>query len=414
MKILLGVTGGIAAYKAAELVRSLQQRGVDVQIAMTASAEEFIRPLTFAALSGHPVLGSLWQPDTQSSDADFDIEHIAIAQQIDALVIAPCTANTLAKLANGLADDLISTVYLATRSPVLIAPAMNVTMWNHPATQGNLRTLEARGAQIVAPGSGYLACGMTGGGRLAEVETIADAVLKLPGAASRSAASIAVGNMSPTQDLLGETILITAGGTREPIDAVRFIGNRSSGKMGHAVAEQAASRGASVILVTASLLPAGGCEIIRVSTAEEMLHAVVESLPRASIVVKAAAVADFRPVAKAAGKLRRGGNLTLDLEPTPDVLAEIIARKAAGTLVVGFAAETENILANGSQKLRRKGVDALFVNDVSMPGVGFDGDRNEGYWLTESETTRLPQASKRELAGLILDRVLALKRLQAV
>ena len=414
MKILLGVTGGIAAYKAAELVRSLQQRGVDVQIAMTASAEEFIRPLTFAALSGHPVLGGLWQPDTQSSDADFDIEHIAIAQQIDALVIAPCTANTLAKLANGLADDLISTVYLATKAPVLIAPAMNVAMWNHPATQTNLRTLEARGAQIVAPGSGYLACGMTGGGRLAEVETIADAVLKLPGAASRSAASIAVGNMSPTQDLLGETILITAGGTREPIDAVRFIGNRSSGKMGHAVAEQAASRGASVILVTASLLPAGGCEIIRVSTAEEMLHAVVESLPRASIVVKAAAVADFRPVAKAAGKLRRGGNLTLDLEPTPDVLAEIIARKAAGTLVVGFAAETENILANGSQKLRRKGVDALFVNDVSMPGVGFDGDRNEGYWLTESETTRLPQASKRELAGLILDRVLALKRLQAV
>ena len=220
--------------------------------------------------------------------------------------------------------------------------------------------------------------------------------------------------MSPSQDLIGETILITAGGTREPIDAVRFIGNRSSGKMGHAVAEEAAARGAKVILITASPLPAVGCEVVRVSTTEEMLNAVIEALPRATVVVKAAAVADFRPIAKSPGKLRRGGNLTLELEPTPDILAEITARKSPGTLVVGFAAETENILANGSQKLHRKGVDALFVNDVSIPGVGFDADRNEGYWLTESETTRLPQASKRELAGLILDRVVALKRLQAV
>jgi len=414
MKILLGVTGGIAAYKAAELVRALQQRGVDVQVAMTAAAEEFVRPLTFAALSGHPVLGSLWQPDSQSTDSDFDIEHIAIAQQIDALVIAPCTANTLAKLANGLADDLISTVYLATQAPVLIAPAMNVNMWNHAATQANLRTLEVRGAKIIAPGSGYLACGMTGGGRLAEVETIADAVLQLAGAPSQSASSIEVGSTPPTLDLLGETILITAGGTREPIDAVRFLGNRSSGKMGHALAEEAAARGATVILVTASPLPAEGCQIIRVSTTEEMLNAVVESLPRATVVIKAAAVADFRPVAQAVGKLRRGGNLTLELEPTPDILAEITARKPPGTLVVGFAAETEDILANGSQKLRRKGVDALFVNDVSIPGVGFDADRNEGYWLTESETTRLPQGTKRQLAGLILDRVLALKQAQSV
>jgi len=414
MKILLGVTGGIAAYKAAELVRALQQRGVDVQVAMTAAAEEFVRPLTFAALSGHPVLGSLWQPDSQSTDSDFDIEHIAIAQQIDALVIAPCTANTLAKLANGLADDLISTVYLATQAPVLIAPAMNVNMWNHAATQANLRTLEVRGAKIIAPGSGYLACGMTGGGRLAEVETIADAVLQLAGAPSQSASSIEVGSTPPALDLLGETILITAGGTREPIDAVRFLGNRSSGKMGHALAEEAAARGATVILVTASPLPAEGCQIIRVSTTEEMLNAVVESLPRATVVIKAAAVADFRPVAQAVGKLRRGGNLTLELEPTPDILAEITARKPPGTLVVGFAAETEDILANGSQKLRRKGVDALFVNDVSIPGVGFDADRNEGYWLTESETTRLPQGTKRQLAGLILDRVLALKQAQSV
>jgi len=404
MKILLGVTGGIAAYKAAELVRSLQQRGVDVQVAMTAAAEEFVRPLTFAALTGHPVLGSLWQPETQSADPDFDIEHIAIAQQIDALVIAPCTANTLAKLANGLADDLISTVYLATESPVLIAPAMNVNMWNHPATQANLATLEARGAQIIAPGSGYLACGMTGGGRLAEVETIADAVITL---CPIHRSPIAMSGTLP--DLLGETILITAGGTREPIDAVRFIGNRSSGKMGHALAEEAASRGANVILITASPLPAAGCEIIRVATTEEMLNAVVESLPRASVVIKAAAVADFRPIAKAAGKLRRGGNLTLELEPTPDILAEITARRTPGTLVVGFAAETENILANGQEKLHRKGVDALFVNDVSTPGVGFDADHNAGYWLTGSETTRLPRSTKRQLAGLILDRIVVLK-----
>ena len=237
MRVLLGVTGGIAAYKAAELVRLLQQRGIDVQVAMTPSAEEFVRPLTFAALTGHPVPGSLWQPATQSDSANFDIEHIAIAQEIDSLVIAPCTANTLAKLANGLADDLISTVYLATQAPVFIAPAMNVNMWNHPATQANLETLEARGAQIIAPESGYLACGMTGGGRLADLETIAEAI---------------VTRLTRAQDLTGETILITAGGTREPIDAVRFLGNRSGGKMGHALAEEAASRGARVILVTAS------------------------------------------------------------------------------------------------------------------------------------------------------------------
>ena len=413
MKILLGVTGGIAAYKAAELVRSLQQRGLDVQVAMTGSAEEFIRPLTFAALTGHPVLGSLWQPQAVSSqlaslqleNQPFDIEHITTAQQIDGLVIAPCTANTLAKLANGLADDLISTVYLATQAPVLIAPAMNVNMWNHPATQANLRTLEARGAQIIAPGSGYLACGMTGGGRLAEVETIAGAVTNL--SSFRAAGGPA--SSASSQDLLGETILITAGGTREPIDAVRFIGNRSSGKMGHALAEEAASRGATVILITASPLPAAGCQIIRVSTTEEMLKAVLEALARATVIIKTAAVADFRPVAKAPGKLRRGGNLTLELEPTPDILAEIVSRRTPGTLVVGFAAETANVLANGQKKLHRKGVDALFVNDVSSADVGFDADQNEGYWLTESETTRLPQASKRKLAGVILDRILALK-----
>jgi len=399
MKILLGVTGGIAAYKAAELVRSLQQRGVDVQVAMTPAAEEFVRPLTFAALTGHQVLGSLWKPQAESSqNHSFEIEHIAIAQQIDALVIAPATANTLARLANGLADDLISTVYLATEAPVLIAPAMNVNMWNHAATQANIRTLEARGAQIIAPGSGYLACGMTGGGRLAEVEAIADVV---------------VARFTRTQDLLGETILITAGGTREPIDAVRFLGNRSSGKMGHALAEEAASRGATVILVTASPLAAAGCEILRVTTTDEMLRAVLEHLPRATMVVMAAAVADFRPTAIAPGKLRRGGNLTLELEPTPDILAQVVAHRSPGTLVLGFAAETEDILASGRQKLQRKGVDALFVNDVSNPEEGFDADHNSGFWLTPSDSVELTRDSKRGLAGKILDRARALKKLQA-
>ena len=386
MRVLLGVTGGIAAYKAAELVRLLQQRGIDVQVAMTASAEEFVRPLTFAALTGHQVLGSLWEPATQSDEPNFDIEHVTIAQQIDALVIAPCTANTLAKVANGLADDLLSTVYLATQAPVLIAPAMNVNMWNHPATQANVRALESRSVRIIAPDSGYLACGMTGGGRLADLETIADAVLKLPGAPPQSAPSIEVGS----HDLQSETILITAGGTREPIDAVRFLGNRSSGKMGHALAEEAASRGAKVILVTASPLPAAGCEIVRVSTTEEMLQAVLAHLPGATMVIGAAAVADFRPVTTASGKIRRGANLTLELEPTPD------------------------ILANGRAKLVRKGADALFVNDVSNPAHGFDADHNAGFWITPTEAVELPQLSKRALAGELLTRAVALKRLQHV
>ena len=397
MRVLLGVTGGIAAYKAAELVRLLQQRGIDVQVAMTASAEEFVRPLTFAALTGHQVLGSLWQPATQSDEPDFDIEHVTIAQQIDALVIAPCTANTLAKLANGLADDLLSTVYLATHAAVFIAPAMNVNMWNHPATQANLRSLESRGVHIIAPDSGYLACGMTGGGRLAELETIADAV---------------VTRLTKIRDLQNETVLITAGGTREPIDAVRFLGNRSSGKMGHALAEEAASRGAKVILVTASPLPAVGCEIVRVSTTEEMLQAVLEHLPQATMVIGAAAVADFRPVTTAPGKLRRGANLTLELEPTPDILAHVITHRAPGTRVIAFAAETEDILANGRAKLLRKGADALFVNDVSNPAHGFDADHNAGFWITPAEAVELPQSSKRTLAGEILTRALVLKRLQ--
>ncbi len=394
MKILMGVCGGVAAYKAAELVRAMQQRGADVRVAMTHSAEEFIRPLTFAALSGHPVYGSLWQ----AAEEGRGIEHITVAQEIDALVIAPATANMLAKLAHGLADDFISTVYLATRAPVVVAPAMNVSMWEHAATQANVRTLEERGVRIVAPDSGYLACGMTGGGRLAQIESIADAAIAVATPSQK---------MEPFEmghpELRGETVLVTAGGTREPVDAVRFLGNRSSGRMGHALAVEAIARGARVLLVTASDLPPPGCEIVRVGTAREMRDAVMERLAEATVLIMAAAVADFRPVSATEGKIRRGGGMTLELEPTEDILAEVMARRAPGTIVVGFAAETEDVLANGRRKLARKGVDALVVNDVSREGLGFDSARNAGWWLTASDTVRFEPSDKRIMAARILE-----------
>ncbi len=398
MKVLLGVTGGIAAYKAAELTRLLQVAEVEVQVAMTASAEEFVRPLTFAALTGKQVLGSLWQPPT-SGEGEFAIEHIAIAQAIDALVVAPATANSLAKLAHGLADDLLSTVYLATRAPVIVAPAMNVNMWNHPATEANLRTLEQRGVEIVPPGAGYLACGMTGSGRLANVETIAAAVL-----AQLRRGRHAVG------DLAGEHILVTAGGTREAIDPVRFLGNRSSGKMGHALAAAAAARGAKVTLVTASRLdgPAGQ-HTVRVDTAAEMRAAVLEHLGQATVVIGAAAVADFRVREVSPVKLRRDGRLTLELEATEDILAEVAERRRPGTLVIAFAAETTDLAANARAKLLRKGVDALVANDVSGAGIGFDAERNAGLWLTRETTEELGESSKRLMADRILDRVQVLR-----
>ncbi len=405
MRVLLGVTGGIAAYKAAELTRLLQAAEVEVQVAMTAAAEEFVRPLTFAALTGRQVLGSLWQPQATSGpqaqgEGEFAIEHIAVAQAIDALVIAPATANSLAKLAHGLADDLISTVYLATEAPVIVAPAMNVNMWNHPATQANLRVLEGRGVEIVPPGAGYLACGMTGSGRLAEVEAIAAAVLA---------------RLASRQDLSGEHVLVTAGGTREAIDPVRFLGNRSSGKMGHALAESAAARGARVTLVTASSLDGPpGQETVRVNTAAEMRAAVLERLDVATVVIGAAAVADFRVRETSPEKLRRVGRMTLELEATEDILAEAAQRRRPGTLVIAFAAETADLVANARAKLLRKGVDAIVVNDVSAAGLGFDSERNAGMWLTRETAEELGESSKREMAERILDRVRCLRAPRAV
>ncbi len=397
MKVTVGVSGGIAAYKAAELVRALQKQALDVQVVMTEAAQRFVQPLTFAALTGHQVITSLWDsPDTAEHEAS-SIEHMDAAQTTDALVVAPATANVLAKFAHGIADDFLTTLYLATTAPVIVAPAMNVNMWQHPATQANLETLAARNVRIVAPDSGYLACGMIGAGRLAEIDAIAEAVL---------------GVLHHRNDLAGETVMVTAGGTREALDPVRFLGNRSSGKMGYAMAEAAQRRGARVILVTAptALRVPAGCEAVTVITTEEMRQAVLDRLDQATIVIKAAAVADYRPRVQAGQKLRRSGPLTLELEPTQDILAEVVERRRPDMLVIGFAAETEDVLAHGRDKLLRKGADAIVLNDVSREGVGFDSERNAVTFLTRERAIELPEMTKRELADHILDEILALRR----
>ena len=319
-----------------------------------------------------------------------------MAQSIDALVVAPCTADTLAKFAHGHADDFLSTLYLATPAPVVLAPAMNVEMWQHPATQENLQTLRQRGVRIVEPDSGYLACGMVGAGRLAEPEAIASATLAVLGV---------------IRDLAAETLLITAGPTREPVDPVRFLGNRSSGKMGYALAEAALRRGAKVIVVSGpvALEPPAGVELVQVETAEQMKDAALARAPEASVIIAAAAVSDFRLRSIAQQKIKRNGPMTLDLEATPDILAELVTRRRAEQVLVGFAAETQNVLENGRLKLRKKGVDAVVVNDVSKPEIGFDSDRNEVTILTADDEISLPENSKSKIAHRILDVVLKLK-----
>jgi phosphopantothenoylcysteine decarboxylase / phosphopantothenate---cysteine ligase len=394
--ILLGVCGGIAAYKSAELVRALQRQGMQVRVVMTKAAEEFIRPLTFASLTSHKVFTDLWEPQAETEDNELLIEHIAQAQWADLLLIAPATANTMAKLAHGLADDFLSSAYLANTAPVVFAPAMNVNMWSHPATQANLLTLQQRGHRIVAPESGYLACGMTGSGRFPEIDVIVEAVLN---------------ELQAPRDLAKETILITAGGTREPIDPVRFLGNRSSGRMGYALAEAAQRRGARVILVTAptALAVPEGCEVARVTTAAEMQAAVLQRLPEATAVIKAAAVADFRMKQTATHKLERSGSLTLELEPTEDIVRHIVEARRPGTLVIAFAAEMGANLERAREKLLRKGADAIVVNDISQEGLGFDSDRNAATLLTRVQSIDLPESSKRELAERILDEMLRLR-----
>jgi phosphopantothenoylcysteine decarboxylase/phosphopantothenate--cysteine ligase len=397
MKVALGITGGIAAYKAAEIVRLLQDRGIRVQVVMTRAAQEFVRPLTFAALSGEKVITGMFSPgEEREANIDSAIEHIAVAQSIDAFVVAPATADILAHFAQGIASDFLTTLYLATTAPVVVAPAMNVNMWNHPATQANLDTLRKRGVKIVEPGSGYLACGMTGAGRLAENEGIVAAVLQALGA---------------SQDLARETVLITAGPTREKIDPVRYLTNRSSGRMGYALAEAALRRGARVLLISgpSSLTPPGAAEVTRVESAEEMRDAVLGQLMQSSIIIKTAAVSDYRVREGAGQKIKRKGPLTLELEATPDILKEISARKGS-QIVVGFAAETENALENARQKLVSKNLDAIVVNDVSREGIGFDSDRNAVTIITRDEVIDVPETTKWEVAQRVLDQIVQIRQ----
>jgi phosphopantothenoylcysteine decarboxylase/phosphopantothenate--cysteine ligase len=424
VKVTVGVCGGIAAYKSVELVRLLQDAGYDPHVVMTKAAEEFVRPLTFAAISGHKVITSLWGEeagavsDDDESSIEHGIEHIWEAQTTKLLIVAPATADMLAKFAHGLADDFLSTMFLATTAPVIVAPAMNVNMWEHPATRANVETLRGRGVKVIEPGSGYLACGMVGGGRLAEPAAIAAVVAEtLTGVVAKGYVSLAENNAVPSAamepDFAGETVLVTAGGTREAIDPVRFIGNRSSGRMGYAVAEAARRRGARVILVSAptGLQEPPGVEVVHVVSADEMRSAVMKRLREATIVVMAAAVSDYRVRSVAAQKIKREAAraVILELEATEDILREVVAQRVVGTIVIGFAAETEDALANGRAKLAGKGVDAVVVNDVSVEGIGFDAEQNAGSFLTRGGAVELPVISKAKMADRILDEVAKLR-----
>jgi phosphopantothenoylcysteine decarboxylase / phosphopantothenate---cysteine ligase len=400
MKVALGVSGGIAAYKAAEIVRLLQDRGIRVQVIMTRAAQEFVKPLTFAALSGEKVITDMFSGGDEQPNIDSAVEHIAVAQSIDALVVAPATADVLGKFAQGLATDFLTTLYLATTAPVVVAPAMNVNMWNHEATQANIATLKRRGVRVVEPDSGYLACGMTGPGRLAANESIVAAVMEA---------------LRASQELAGETVLITAGPTRERIDPVRYLTNRSSGRMGYALAEAALRRGARVLLVSGptSINPPGGAEVIRVETAEEMWKAVINLLPSSTIVIKTAAVSDYKAKSEAAQKIKRTGPLTLELEATVDILGEIVRQKES-QLVIGFAAETQNALENARTKLAKKSLDAIVVNDVSREGIGFDSERNAVTIITHDEVVEVPETTKWEVAQRVLDHVIKLRKRRPV
>lgn len=398
MRITLGVTGGVAAYKAAELVRRLQQEGHSVHVVMTRAAREFLTPLTFAALSGQKVITDLFG-DSLGGGANLEsaIEHIAVAQRTDLLLVAPATADIIAKFAHGVADDFLTTLYLASTAPVVIAPAMNVNMWNHAATQENVGTLRARGVKIVQPDEGYLACGMTGPGRLAGLEDILATVYEVTKA---------------RRDLEGETVLVSAGPTCEDLDPVRYITNRSSGKMGYAVAEAAAKRGAKVILISGPVMletPAG-TERVDVRTAEEMRRAVADRFPEASTAILAAAVSDYRPAELRPEKIKKGqAPLAISLEPTADILAEVAKHKGQ-KIVVGFAAETDHVAENARKKLVSKNADLIVANDVTAEGAGFDHDTNVvTLFSRDGRDLALPKMPKSEVAERILDEVVRLR-----
>jgi phosphopantothenoylcysteine decarboxylase/phosphopantothenate--cysteine ligase len=397
MRIALGVTGGVAAYKAAELVRRLQQEQIEIQVVMTRSAQEFVAPLTFAALTGQKVITELFGGEAPAN-VESAVEHIAVAQRIDALVIAPATADIIAKLAHGVADDFLTTLYLATTAPVIVAPAMNVNMWEHAATRQNIQTLRDRGVHVVQPDEGYLACGMTGAGRLAGLESIVETVLEALGI---------------KRDLESETVVVTAGPTCEDLDPIRFLTNRSSGRMGYAVAEAAARRGARVILISGpvSLETPVGAERVDVRTTEQMHRAVLAGLDRATVVIMAAAVADYRPVMPSLNKLKRGAaRLNIEFEPTADILADVSRRKGEQFLI-GFAAETEQLAEHARRKLKEKSADLIVANDVTAPGAGFDHDTNVvTIFRSDGREQSLPKLTKIQVAHRILDEVVELRR----
>ena len=393
-KIALGVTGGIAVYKAVDLVSRLRKQGAEVRVIMTEHAQQFVTPLTFKEISGNKVAVSMWD-----SNQEFNVEHISLANWADAFVVAPATANILAKMANGIADDLLSTTLLAAQAPIIVCPAMNTGMYQNPITQENIAKLEAHGVTVMPPAVGYLACGVSGPGRLPEpqqiVEFIDDFFAKKDG------------------DMVGLKVLVTAAGTREPIDPVRFVGNRSSGKMGYAIAQAAAQRGAEVLLVTgpsALAIPAN-VKGVKVETTNEMLEAVMEAYDKMDVVIKAAAVADYRPRDVADQKIKKKTDdaLTVVMDKNPDILKELGARKAHQVLV-GFAAETQNLLDNAREKIVKKNLDMIVANDVTATGAGFNTDTNIVKFLYPSgEVRSLEQMAKTEVANLLLDAVMELK-----
>jgi phosphopantothenoylcysteine decarboxylase/phosphopantothenate--cysteine ligase len=399
MRIVLGVSGGIAAYKAAEIARLLIGNGHEVQVVLTRAAEEFIRPLVFASLTGRKVITDLFSSATPDATLSSSVEHIGVAQEHDLLLVAPATANVLAKFSHGLADDFLSTMYLAFRGPVVLAPAMNNNMWDHAATRFNVAALRSRGHSIVEPEEGFLACGTIGPGRLAGNERIVEAVERA---------------LRPVlQDLIGETFLITAGPTQEPLDPVRYLSNRSSGKMGYAIARAAVERGARVILVSGpvSIDAPHGVELVKVRTAQEMRDAVFAHLEPATVIVKCAAVADFRPSAESLQKIKKtAARVSLELDPTPDILAEL-GQKRGGRLLIGFAAETENLREYARGKLETKNCDMIVGNLVGRPETGFESDSNEvSLALRSGVFIPLERASKREIADRILTEIGKLSR----
>jgi phosphopantothenoylcysteine decarboxylase/phosphopantothenate--cysteine ligase len=390
-RILLGVTGSIAAYKAVEILRELTKRGAGVQVVMTEAATKFVTPLTFETLSRQEVLLDMW-----SLAYSHRIGHIEATARADLFVVAPATARTIARLALGLADDFLSCIYLASRCPILVAPAMDSDMFEHPALQENLKRLRDRGVHMVGPASGELASGLVGPGRLVEPPEIVEAIERI---------------LATAGDLADEVVLVTAGPTREPLDPVRYLSNRSSGKMGYAMAEAAAARGARVILVSGptALTPPQGVDVIHVETAQQMHDAVLAKLTAATVVIKAAAVADYRPKQVAGRKIKKDEAVPqVTLEPTPDILAEVGKRKGR-RILVGFAAETEDLVENARRKLQRKNLDLMVANDVSQPGAGFDADTNAVKILdAQGKVEELPLQSKRSVADRVLDRVVGL------